>query len=78
MVEVKIDVPSLLSPLAKKAIKGEIESRLSFLREVLKTSETVYLKKAINYEINYLQDQHKFYLGEDLIQGSVSVGPNEI
>lgn len=78
MVEVKIDVPSLLSPLAKKAVKGEIESRLSFLREVLKMAETVYLKKAINHEINYLLDQHKFYLGVDLYQGSVSEGSNEI
>lgn len=69
MVEIQIDLPALLSPLAKKAIKDEINSRLSLLKEVNSMATTSDLKKALVVESKALRAQLEHFTGEAVANG---------
>lgn len=57
MVEVKINIPSLLSPLALEAIKTKLSDNIQLWRSMYKEATTSELKAAITNEIKSLQFQ---------------------
>lgn len=57
MVEVKINIPSLLSPLALEAIKTKLSDNIQLWKSVQEEATTLELKSAILKEIKSLQFQ---------------------
>lgn len=63
MVEVKINIPSLLSPLALEAIKTKLNDNIQLWKSVKKEATTSLLHKAIDAEIHALKAQLDNFTG---------------